>query len=68
MAVIRSWSWPRGPYQSSRPRIRTSVPALIRTPPPAAVIVALTAGFWRLWSITAMVAAAPPGPGSHRLK
>ena len=26
------------------------------------------AGFWRLWSITATVAAAPPVPGSQRLK
>ena len=43
MAVMRSWSWPRGAYQSSRPRIRTSVPSIMRTEPPALVRARFTA-------------------------
>ena len=58
MAVIRSWSWPRGEYQSSRPRMRTSVPSVIRTPPPASVSVVFTAPLVREDSITSSEARA----------
>jgi hypothetical protein len=65
MAVIRSCSCPRGEYQSSRPRMRTSVPAVIRTPPPALVSVLFTDPFVRDDSITPIEA---PPSGSVMVK
>ena len=65
MADIRSCSCPRGAYQSSRPRIRTSVPSVIRTPPPASVSVVFTEPLVRDDSITPIEA---PPSGSVRVK
>ena len=52
IAVMRSCSWPRGAYQSIRPRIRTSVPSVMRTASPAALSERLTGSLLRSESIT----------------
>ena len=64
---MRSWSWPRGAYQSSRPRIRTSVPSVIRTPPPARVRARFTEPLFRADSITP-IEALPSKAGSVSVK
>ena len=67
MADMRSWSCPRGAYQSSRPRIRTSVPSAMRTPPPARVRARFTGRLLRDDSITPRHAP-PSAPGSVSVK